>query len=83
MQLGGWKERFSTLAPFKDEVIRVGCRLKHSPLSYDSNHPVLLPKEHATSKLVIKEAHNQVCHAGQNLLQNPKKVLDPSWTKPS
>jgi hypothetical protein len=65
-QLGDWKERYKELAPFeKEEVIGVGGRLKHSPLSYDNNHPVLLSKEHHISKLVIKDAHNLVRHAGR------------------
>ena len=58
-QLGDWKERYKDLAPFKKEgIVRVGGRIKHSPLSYDNNHPVLLPTEHVVSKLVIKDAHN-------------------------
>ena len=65
-QLGDWKERYKDLAPFeKERVIRVGGRLKHCPLSYDNNHPVLLPTEHIISKLVIKDAHNHVRHAGR------------------
>ena len=65
-QLGDWKERYRALAPFeKNKVIHVGGRLKHSPLSYDNNHPVSLPTEHVISKQVIKEAHNHVCHAGR------------------
>ena len=37
----------------------------NSPLSYDNNHPVLLPTGHVIAKLVIKDAHNRVCHAGR------------------
>ena len=65
-QLGDWKERYKDVAPFKKEgIVRVGGRIKHSPLSYDNNHPVSLPTEHIISKLVIKDAHNRVCHAGR------------------
>ena len=54
-------------------MIRVGGRLRHSPLPYDNNHPVLLPTEHHISKLVTKD--------GENPLRNPKKVLVSSWKK--
>ena len=73
-QLGDWKERYKELAPFEEEeMIRVGGRLRHSPLPYDNNHPVLLPTEHHISKLVTKD--------GENPLRNPKKVLVSSWKK--
>ncbi|CAB4002804.1 Hypothetical predicted protein [Paramuricea clavata] len=79
-QLGDWKERYKELAPFEKEVIRVGGRLKHSPLSYDNNHPVLLPTEHHISKLVIKDAHNLVRHAGceRTLCETRRKFWIPS-----
>ena len=61
-----WKERYKELAPFeKEEMIRVGGRLRHSPLPYDNNHPVLLPTEHHISKLVTKDAHSLVHHPGR------------------
>ena len=60
-----WKDRYKDLAPYeKDGIVRVGGRLTQSPLSYDENHPMLLPKEHVISKLVVKNVHNRVFHAG-------------------
>ena len=65
-QLGDWKFRHKDLAPFlQDKIVRVGGRLKHSPLSYDEKHPMLLPSDHAISRLVVKDAHNRVLHAGR------------------
>ena len=65
-ELHDWKEHFKELTPFeKDGIVRVGGRIMNSPLSYDNNHPVLLPTGHVIAKLVIKDAHNRVCHAGR------------------
>jgi transposase InsO family protein len=65
-KLEDWKDRYRDLAPYeKDGIIRVGGRLTQSPLSYDENHPMLLPADHVISKLVVKDSHNRVSHAGR------------------
>ena len=65
-QLGDWKHCHKDLAPFlHNKIVRVGVRLKHSPLSYNENHPMLLPSDHVISRLVVKDAHNRVLHAGR------------------
>ena len=65
-KLEDWKDRYRDLAPYeKDGIIRVGGRLTQSPLSYDENHPMLLPADHVISKLVVKDFHNRVSHAGR------------------
>ncbi|XP_036149070.1 uncharacterized protein LOC118647739 [Monomorium pharaonis] len=55
-----------SLTPFLDGngIIRVGGRLKNSALSYDTRHPILLPKGHCLTKLVIKSEHARNLHAG-------------------
>jgi hypothetical protein len=64
--LTDWKDRYKDLAPYsKDGIIRVGGRLSRSPLSYDENHPMLLPADHTISKMVVKDSHNRVFHAGR------------------
>jgi len=37
-----------TLSPFldKDSVLRLGGRLKNAALSFDEQHPIILPKHH-------------------------------------
>lgn len=61
-----WKDCYEDLAPYKkDGIVRAGGRLTQSPLSYDENHPMLLPTEHVISKLVLKNGHNRVFHAGR------------------
>ena len=54
----------SRLSPFVDSdgILRVGERLEMSNLPYDAKHPVILPKKHHISKLVITHIHNQGHH---------------------
>lgn len=59
------------LRPFLDNnLIRVGGRLKNSDLSYNSQHPILLPsKEHVTT-ILIDYHHKKYLHAGPQLLMS-------------
>ena len=52
------------LSPFVDSdgILPVGGRLEMSNLPYDARHPVILPKKHHISKLVIAHIHNQGHH---------------------
>lgn len=57
------------LRPFLDEqgLLRVGGRLKHSLLCYDTRHPVILaPRSHLT-RLVIEACHQRTLHGGVQL----------------
>ena len=64
-ELGDWNQ-FKDLTPFKkDGVIRVGGRLTRASLQFGERHPVLLPANHVISKLVARDAHNRVLHAGR------------------
>ncbi|KAB0802699.1 hypothetical protein PPYR_04885 [Photinus pyralis] len=58
--------RLLKLNPFLDDnnVIRVGGRLKNSQLSYNSKHPIVLPKNHKYVELLIKQEHARLLHAG-------------------
>ena len=44
------------LEPFLDEqgILRVGGRLKNAPLSEKAQYPIILPKNHHVSKLVVR-----------------------------
>lgn len=55
--------------PFLDPsgIIRVGGRLRNSPLTFQEKHPVLPPKGHHPSELVIRNFHNWVHHQGRQL----------------
>lgn len=57
------------LDPFLDPngLIRVGGRLRNSPLTFQEKHPVLLPKGHHLSELVIRHFHDKVHHQGRQI----------------
>ncbi|XP_063979914.1 uncharacterized protein LOC135163938 [Diachasmimorpha longicaudata] len=58
--------RLRILNPFLHEngFIRVGGRLKNASIPYDQKHPVLIPKGHHISTLLIREEHASNHHAG-------------------
>lgn len=47
-------------------ILRVGGRIKRAELSYDQRHPMLLPKNHPFTELIIHDTHEQNMHAGNN-----------------
>jgi hypothetical protein len=47
-------------------ILRVGGRLDNAPtLSSDEKYPVILPKNHKISQLVMRDAHQRLAHAGR------------------
>ncbi|XP_076302125.1 uncharacterized protein LOC143220345, partial [Lasioglossum baleicum] len=69
---GGTVGRSSPLramAPFLDDqgVLRVGGRLKHSLLSFDEQHPIILAPESPLTRLVIGHHHRRTLHGGVQL----------------
>lgn len=64
------KSNLISLAPFIDDIgiLRVGGRLKNSQLDFNFKHPALLPAKHALTKLIYKDEHEILCHAGPQLL---------------
>jgi hypothetical protein len=63
------KSSLLSLHPFLDgnQCLRVGGRLQNSELSFD-RHPLILPKGHHITTLIIKDTHNKNFHAGGQLL---------------
>ncbi|KMQ82551.1 integrase core domain protein, partial [Lasius niger] len=57
------------LAPFcdGDSLLRVGGRLKHSLLSPDERHPVILPAASRFTALIIDACHRETLHGGVQL----------------
>ncbi|XP_078344112.1 uncharacterized protein LOC144629777 [Oculina patagonica] len=55
------------LRPLLDQegALRVGGRLENSTLDYQIKHPLLLPKDHHVTKLIIMDVHESVGHLGQ------------------
>lgn len=41
-------------------------RIKRADLPYDQRHPMLLPKSHPLTELIIRDTHEQNMHAGSN-----------------
>ena len=55
--------------PFLDGegIMRVGGRLQYSDLSYDSKHPILIPKSHL-AVLLVRFQHQLLKHGGVDVL---------------
>ena len=61
------KSNIYRLDPFLDQegILRVGGRLHRADLSYEKRHPIILPKEHHITKLLIRQYHQNVYHQGR------------------
>ncbi|GFT55034.1 integrase catalytic domain-containing protein [Trichonephila clavipes] len=49
---------------------RVGGRLRHANLAYGHKHPILLPKRHILTYLIVRHYHEILLHAGTQLVQS-------------
>ncbi|KAI5085315.1 hypothetical protein C0J45_23790, partial [Silurus meridionalis] len=60
------------LSPFVDDhdTLRVGGRLSQAELHPHVKHPVILPKGHHVSRLLIKHFHEKVHHQGRGMTIN-------------
>jgi len=61
-----FNSKIASLNPFLDEhsIIRVGGRLRNSTLQYEHKHPILLPSNHALTRMIIMHEHERQMHAG-------------------
>ena len=41
----------------QDGILCVGSRLKNAPIEWESKHPMILPKNHHVSKLIVQYYH--------------------------
>jgi hypothetical protein len=64
------KSQLQSLHPFLDKAdcLRVGGRLQHSHLPYDSKHQLVLPPAHHLTEMIIMNEHLRLLHAGPQLL---------------
>jgi hypothetical protein len=64
------KIQLQPLHPFLDKegYLRVGGRLQHSHLPYDSKRQLILPPAHHITELIIMNEHLRLLHAGPQLL---------------
>ncbi|XP_038106946.1 uncharacterized protein LOC119766462 [Culex quinquefasciatus] len=62
--------KLKTLFPFVDVdgTLRVGGRLQNSNQPYDVRHPVIIPKEHRYTNLLLSEVQLRNLHAGPTLM---------------
>ncbi|XP_043466286.1 uncharacterized protein LOC122501086 [Leptopilina heterotoma] len=62
----------TSLNPFldKDGLLRVGGRLKNSTLSYNERYPIILPKSHHITILIIRFEHEINYHSGSQATLN-------------
>ena len=47
-----------------NEILLCHRRLKNSDLSEEARKPIILPKEHGLTKLVVEQCHRKVFHSG-------------------
>ncbi|GFQ89636.1 integrase catalytic domain-containing protein [Trichonephila clavata] len=66
------RSKILSLNPFLDHsnILRVGGRLRHANLAYGHKHPILLPKRHIPTDLIIRHYHEILLHAGTQLVQS-------------
>ncbi|XP_073728111.1 uncharacterized protein [Misgurnus anguillicaudatus] len=53
-----------------DDMVRVGGRLSHSSCTHPFKHPLIIPREHHISKLIIAHSHERVKHQGKGFTIN-------------
>ena len=55
-----------TFHPFLDRkgLLRVGGRISHANLPYAKRHPILLPRCHDFTEMLIRSEHQRLLHAG-------------------
>ena len=49
----------------EDGLLRVGGRLTHAPVSYNTKHPVILPRDDHVTRLIVRHVHEVARHAGR------------------
>ena len=66
-------------------ILRVGGRLEEAvTLSFDEKYPIILPKRHHISCLMVRHCHERLTHAGrEETLAETRKVLDHCGKKPN
>jgi len=64
------KSTLLSLNPFLDgnQLTRVGGRLQNSDLTFDQQHPLILPKGHYITCLITEDIHKKNLHASGQLL---------------
>ena len=60
------QSKLATLLPVLVEgTVRVGGRIRRAPITYEAAHPMILPKDHPVSILIVRYYHEILGHAGR------------------
>lgn len=60
------QSRLANLSPvLTDDVILVGGRVHRAPIPFSAAHPMILPKDHPISELIVRYYHEILGHAGR------------------
>ena len=51
-------------------LLRVGRRLKNSSLDSSLKYPVLLPKKHQVTDMIVTWSHKKIAHGGTGYIMN-------------
>ncbi|XP_064117743.1 uncharacterized protein LOC135223168 [Macrobrachium nipponense] len=66
------------LDPFldsEDGLLKVGGRIRRSDIPQSAKHPILLPKKHHVTTLLIRHEHELLAHSGRNhVLSNLRQM---------
>lgn len=54
----------------QEGILKVGGRLCDAPLPSSVKHPVIIPKDHRITKMIISQCHENVKHQGKGLTIN-------------
>ncbi|CAG7728743.1 unnamed protein product, partial [Allacma fusca] len=66
----GSRSKIHPLSPMlsQDGLLRVGGTLRKSHLPYNYKHPILLPRNHKLTRLIVEDAHRYLAHGGAQLV---------------
>ncbi|GIY71759.1 DUF1758 domain-containing protein [Caerostris darwini] len=73
------RSKILSLNPFLDNsgILRVGGRLRHANIVYGHKHPILLPKRHILTDLIVRHYHEILLHACPQLVQS--SIQEQYW----
>ncbi|XP_041850910.1 uncharacterized protein LOC121646099 isoform X1 [Melanotaenia boesemani] len=54
----------------RDGILKVGGRLKNASMPASQKHPVIIPRDHHITKMIIAHSHEQVQHQGKGFTIN-------------
>ncbi|XP_055633024.1 uncharacterized protein LOC129773443 [Toxorhynchites rutilus septentrionalis] len=57
-----------------DNILKVGGRLRHSNEAEDTKHPSVLPARHTLTRLILKQYHERLLHAGPQLMMSAVRL---------